>query len=205
MSTNRPSQWNAATGSRSHKWRRFQRYRHHTASWRCGAIRGSIIHPTWVTYNPTAGQCEQFLLALRNYPPSSAASYSHFLAPIDSNARMTNIGPLTTVFSAPESCTVAVGDCYGPSCFASYGYGCYGTRIEFDPACWPSGSALLPSSNTISKYFSPALDCPAGWATVTIGQDTDMFPGIASTQIGVLCCPLFVTSTSPCNHLNADH
>ncbi|KAJ3546376.1 hypothetical protein NM208_g2023 [Fusarium decemcellulare] len=88
---------------------------------------------------------------------------------------ITNLGPLTTTYTAPTSCATATNNIYfGPSLFPSVEW--------FRPTCVPGNySDCIPSGGAVDKlsreyintvdqryipYFSPGLACPDGWTTV---------------------------------------
>ena len=89
-----------------------------------------------------------------------------------------NIGPLTTTFTAPASCSTAyqtyIVSASDPSLFL------YGAQCDWLPPadCNPSGSAIRsivssaedgsPTAGNIIVYNSPGLVCPSGWATVGV-------------------------------------
>ena len=90
---------------------------------------------------------------------------------------LTNIGPLTTTFTAPLSCSstpfaIAIAPMAEPCLFG------WEARCQYLPPadCNPTGSAIQsivssaegsnPTAGFILVYHSPGLVCPAGWATV---------------------------------------
>ena len=86
-----------------------------------------------------------------------------------------NIGPLTTTFRAPASCTtnyIALGQASNPSEIEWF------VTCPFVPPadCNPTGSVIQsiytageghnPQAGNVIVYHSPGLICPAGWETV---------------------------------------
>ncbi|KAF4469141.1 hypothetical protein FALBO_3964 [Fusarium albosuccineum] len=88
---------------------------------------------------------------------------------------ITNLGPLTTTYTAPTPCATATNNIYfGPSPFPSIEW-VRPTCVRGNYSdCIPSGDALDKLSreyiNTVDQryipYFSPGLACPDGWTTV---------------------------------------
>ncbi|KAF2833256.1 hypothetical protein CC86DRAFT_7369 [Ophiobolus disseminans] len=131
---------------------------------------------------------------------------------------MTNLGPMTTAFSPPTSCSTAIlGYCARDACTAQLGNTCTTPSGEdgftnalqhtTDAACWPSGTQFLSQTYdssirgyATSLYFSPASNCPAGWSTVTVGDDTNIFPGISAGEAGVICCLSYVDDLYTTSH-----
>ncbi|KAH8898037.1 hypothetical protein GQ53DRAFT_712568 [Thozetella sp. PMI_491] len=91
----------------------------------------------------------------------------------------TNLGPLTTTFTPPPSCTVAVGAVEGGLLglgllgasvqnFAFLGQSCSAGKGIDATSCWPptSKGAKAPSTPLGGwGYYSPGLNCPVGYAT----------------------------------------
>ncbi|KAI8634263.1 hypothetical protein F5Y19DRAFT_412738 [Xylariaceae sp. FL1651] len=112
-----------------------------------------------------------------------------------------NLGPLTTAFAYPGSCTVAVQQCdtcdvfwQAQTCSNNAG----NTQgVQDDPQCWPSrenpsistGEALLGWG-----FYSPGSSCPTGYATscVATGTVNGGFPfqfPLLESETAVGCCP----------------
>jgi hypothetical protein len=95
---------------------------------------------------------------------------------------MSNIGPLTTTFTAPGSCSLISVDLNGSPTPTSTTYYNYVGLVWPSPLdCFPSG---YPNALTdrFSNYYSPGI-CPSGWTA----YPTSNFPDPAETT--ALCCP----------------
>ncbi|KAJ6013377.1 hypothetical protein N7540_007968 [Penicillium herquei] len=95
-----------------------------------------------------------------------------------SQMTFSNLGPLTTTFTAPSSCSTlgvtGVALLESPPAFF------WDIDCSIDPAnpvpswsCFPEGSAPSPTATVVNpqgsfemSYFSPGLYCPSGWKTV---------------------------------------
>lgn len=117
------------------------------------------------------------------------------------------LGPLTTTFTPPPACTVAVAAVTGkflglggkvaPSGWL--GQTCSKGGPVDDTSCWPptsSGAEARTKALDGWGYYSPGLDCPAGYATACSatgggGAKSDFAfqfaPGAKETAVG--CCP----------------
>ncbi|OAA57550.1 hypothetical protein SPI_07209 [Niveomyces insectorum RCEF 264] len=113
----------------------------------------------------------------------------------------TNLGPLTTPFTYPASCTVNVLQC--STCNVAWqGQVCSDNPnndqgVEDNPDCWPARSN--PDVTTAVAfggwgYYSPGLECPVGYATActatgsaTAGFVFEYVPLASETVVG--CCP----------------
>ncbi|KAH6855950.1 hypothetical protein B0I37DRAFT_65880 [Chaetomium sp. MPI-CAGE-AT-0009] len=78
------------------------------------------------------------------------------------------LGPLTTVFTPPAPCTIAIGLCQ--SCdVAWWGQTCAETGVEDNTDCWPTTTEGAPEPTKMPLYgwgfYSPGLECPAGYTT----------------------------------------
>jgi|SRR5688572_17703804 hypothetical protein len=89
---------------------------------------------------------------------------------------ITNVGPLTTTFTAPSSCSTAT-DFYVIAPKDDWSTAIYGRPDCERPTlgkCFASGeagdeiakSAYESLGQGFIPYFSPGLHCPAGWTTV---------------------------------------
>ncbi len=107
------------------------------------------------------------------------------------NFQITNLGPLTATFTAPASCyTGGTGAlAYASKALPEAVYWANVCTLPTADACVPSGSAIaqwqsshwLDVTQTLVPYYSPAVDCPAGWTTAGItARNTDGSPGTAS-------------------------
>ncbi|RGP73124.1 hypothetical protein FLONG3_6440 [Fusarium longipes] len=96
--------------------------------------------------------------------------------------QFTNLGPLTTTYEPPASCTTATTDHIYFANVSDFnrGYGVATCGAEKMSDCYPSGSAFdkVNSHNHKSggmgtlDYFSPGVVCPKGWTTAgTFAQD----------------------------------
>lgn len=106
-----------------------------------------------------------------------------------SDVVFTNLGPLTTVFTAPASCSTREPDLYLGWTEGDRIGGMRGRRfcddIEAPPLgdCWPSGSIVDAAHTSIINnggyvngrihYFSPASQCPSDYITVGIAAKDD--------------------------------
>ncbi|KAK3495819.1 p63 related protein [Neurospora crassa] len=117
------------------------------------------------------------------------------------------LGPLTTTFTPPPACTVAVAAVTGkflglggkvaPSGWL--GQTCSKGGPVDDTSCWPpisSGAEARTKALDGWGYYSPGLHCPAGYATACsatggAGAKSDFAfqfaPGAKETAVG--CCP----------------
>ena len=89
----------------------------------------------------------------------------------------TNLGPLTTTFTPPPACTVAVGAGRGAlfgligggdKDVAYLGQGCSQGKAFDATSCWPQtsqGAKEQPAPLHGWGFYSPGLDCPVGYAT----------------------------------------
>ncbi|KAL2131160.1 hypothetical protein VTI74DRAFT_5447 [Chaetomium olivicolor] len=106
------------------------------------------------------------------------------------NFVVSNLGPITTTFTAPASCTteqLVVGfsaspldDIWQTDC---------GPLAGSVGQCRPSGAGIdafysrnyLSASPGLLSYYSPGIVCPAGWTTAGVtSRNTDGSPGSAS-------------------------
>ncbi|KAI0134063.1 hypothetical protein BJ170DRAFT_183415 [Xylariales sp. AK1849] len=113
-------------------------------------------------------------------------------------ASSTLLGPLTTTWTPPASCTVAMAAC--STCTSGWlAQKCYSSNSVIDEAsCWPPRSAGV--ADKIAPLmawgvYSPGLECPSGYATAcsydgskNTGDFEFLFrPETTETAIG--CCP----------------
>jgi hypothetical protein len=95
---------------------------------------------------------------------------------------MSNIGPLTTTFTAPSDCDYISVELVGSPTPTSTTYYNYVGKVWPSPLrCFPSG---YPNaySDRFSNYYSPGI-CPSGWTE----YPTSDYPDPAETT--ALCCP----------------
>jgi hypothetical protein len=88
-----------------------------------------------------------------------------------------NLGPLTTTFTPPAACTVAVGAERGAvggllgggdKDVAWLGKACSRGKPVDDPSCWPETSKGAEAREAPLHgwgFYSPGLHCPVGYAT----------------------------------------
>ncbi|KAE9372012.1 hypothetical protein N431DRAFT_407864 [Stipitochalara longipes BDJ] len=124
------------------------------------------------------------------------------------NKQRVILGPLTSTWTAPSSCSIAVQDCQtctqawaAQTCFAStastvtssVNYG-----VEDNTDCWPPRSSF--ASTPVPPlagwgFYSPGLDCPYGMtpACSATGGGTSGWSvqyGLLAKETAVGCCPL---------------
>ncbi|KAK4125801.1 hypothetical protein N657DRAFT_642552 [Parathielavia appendiculata] len=108
----------------------------------------------------------------------------------------TILGPLTTVFTPPAPCTIAVGFC--STCDVAWlGQTCAPTTVQDDPSCWPTTTAGAPEPGRPLYgwgFYSPGLECPAGYTSAcsaiagkTSGWKVQYLMEPEETFVG--CCP----------------
>ncbi len=119
----------------------------------------------------------------------------------------TNLGPLTTAFSYPPSCTVNVQQCtscdlgwQGQTC-GSHGFNTQGVEDNID--CWPPRDNANISTGVAFNglgFYSPGISCPGGYQTAR--QATGSVSGGFTAQFSLLrsetavgCCPTFVPTS----------
>ncbi|KAK0657816.1 hypothetical protein B0T16DRAFT_316274 [Cercophora newfieldiana] len=118
-----------------------------------------------------------------------------------------NLGPLTTTFTPPPACTVAVGVVEGGllgiggsvESIAALGQVCAGGKGVDATSCWPPTSRGAPSKSAPLNgwgYYSPGIHCPVGYATAcsatggTAGASN--WPvqfRLSAGETAVGCCP----------------
>ncbi|KAB5549501.1 hypothetical protein GE09DRAFT_1174419 [Coniochaeta sp. 2T2.1] len=121
----------------------------------------------------------------------------------------TILGPLTTVFTPPPACTVAVGQVDGgllglgllgggpAGNFAFLGQTCNTGQPADATTCWPatsSGAPPAPSPLRGWGVYSPGIECPAGYATAcsATAGGTSGWPlqfQLTAGETAVGCCP----------------
>ncbi|KAK4173309.1 hypothetical protein QBC36DRAFT_381090 [Triangularia setosa] len=123
---------------------------------------------------------------------------------------LTNLGPLTTTFTPPPECTIAVGagrggflgDLFGDGddrSIAYLGQACYRNRAIDDGACWPTTTAGAESKEAPLNgwgFYSPGLHCPGGYATACAatggsggGSGWPVQFRLLAGETAVGCCP----------------
>ena len=126
------------------------------------------------------------------------------------------LGPLTTTFTVPESCTSLGAFGTGPSAQSFYlGVGCSNSSVTDATTCWPPPTTslkptVLNNDNKLNGLgaYSPGLYCPSGYVTACAQQKdaqgndkpptsttsySFQFP-ITSSETAIGCCPTYVCS-----------
>lgn len=104
---------------------------------------------------------------------------------------LTNLGPLTTTFTAPASCSTAYQTLLAPVDYPAFFIQWAADCNYLPPAdCHPYGDVFNsmgssarggnPTANNYIPYQSPGLFCPSNWATV--GAATKLNPSSSSTS-----------------------
>ncbi|KAK4223014.1 hypothetical protein QBC38DRAFT_400463 [Podospora fimiseda] len=113
------------------------------------------------------------------------------------NADRTILGPLTTVFEPPASCSVAhpwCSDCP----LAWVAQTCAGMTVQDNPSCWPETATWARSGGAFMfgwGFYSPGVVCPAGHTAAcqaTAGGKSDWKSfqyKMESEEVFVGCCP----------------
>ncbi|KAE9369984.1 hypothetical protein N431DRAFT_345662 [Stipitochalara longipes BDJ] len=124
-------------------------------------------------------------------------------ASIDPSSR-TILGPLTTTFTAPATCTAAQRACstcnYAWEAQTCYSGGAGGSEtygVKDATQCWPPTSAGLPEPTPPLwgwGFYSPGLICPTGYTSAcsaTAGSALTWTPewSLAAGETAVGCCP----------------
>ncbi|KAK4182863.1 hypothetical protein QBC35DRAFT_140095 [Podospora australis] len=125
------------------------------------------------------------------------------------NQAPTNLGPLTTTFTPPPGCTVAVGAGKGflggvfggakDQDVAWLGQACSRGKATDATSCWPATSKGAESREAPLHgwgYYSPGLHCPIGYATACSatggsggGSDWPVQFKLLAGETAVGCCP----------------
>lgn len=118
----------------------------------------------------------------------------------------TVLGPLTTVFTPPPSCSrVFFGSLtditYGPLSAGWQAQSCAGTagwprNFQLDASCWPPGMpafASVPWPNW--AVYSPGRLCPAGYTKAWMGTTGIGDLPVAAGETVIGCCPSGYTTT----------
>jgi hypothetical protein len=127
----------------------------------------------------------------------------------------TNLGPLTTTFTPPPECTVAVGaasnglaDFFGvggDKDIAFLGQGCSRGKAFDATTCWPETSKGVEEKEAPLSgwgFYSPGLHCPVGYATACSatggsggGSGWPVQFKLRDGETAVGCCPRLVCSS----------
>jgi len=133
----------------------------------------------------------------------------------------TNLGPLTTTFTPPAACTVAVGagrgglaglfGFGGDEDVAFLGQACSRGKAFDDTACWPETSKGAEKKEAPLSgwgFYSPGLHCPVGYATACSatggsggGSGWPVQFKLRDGETAVGCCPRLVFGFSQDEHL----
>ncbi|KAB8254205.1 hypothetical protein BDV32DRAFT_132787 [Aspergillus pseudonomiae] len=119
----------------------------------------------------------------------------------------TNLGPLTTTFTYPESCTVAVGACltctqgWQAQTCSNNAFNHQG--VQDDVECWPPrANPSLTTGVALNGwgFYSPGIHCPAGMVTAcsATGGSNDGFKfqySLNDGETAVGCCPRYACPT----------
>ena len=124
-----------------------------------------------------------------------------------------NLGPLTTAFTYPASCTnvnkvcVTCDNGYQAQTCSDNSFNAQGIQDNVD--CWPPRSepATISSGIAVAGYgfYSPGLSCPVGLSTACVatngvdGGFQFQFP-LTEGETGVGCCPRLVLSICSITH-----
>lgn len=114
----------------------------------------------------------------------------------------TNLGPLTTAFTYPASCTNNVIQC--SYCLVAWqAQTCSdnpnnAAGVQDNANCWPPRTTASTFSTGVALngwgVYSPGLSCPVGYNTAcsatgtTIGGFQFQFP-VSGGETGIGCCP----------------
>lgn len=146
-----------------------------------------------------------------SHPVNTCTSLQQFLRNVQgamsgspTNQERVILGPLTTTWTAPLSCSVAVQDCQtcsqawaGQTCFASLAVPSstkYGVQDNAD--CWPPRTfSSTPTPPLVGwGFYSPGLDCPYGMtsacsATGGGSSGWQVQFSLLGKETAVGCCP----------------
>lgn len=108
------------------------------------------------------------------------------------------LGPLTTVFTAPQECDFA--GMISSQTSAYRGQGCFVDHLVDVSTCWPQATAAAPLKNPPFNgwgFYSPGISCPAGYTSAcsaTKGSMTgwEMQFAMDERETAVGCCPTYV-------------
>lgn len=116
-----------------------------------------------------------------------------------------NLGPLTTSFTYPASCSIAVLEC--PTCSSAWqaqtcsNNGNNGQGIQDNSECWPKATAQDAFTGLAfngAGFYSPAISCPAGYSaacSATYGGSSgySFQFSLVEQETAIGCCPRFVS------------
>ncbi|KAJ5203885.1 uncharacterized protein N7498_004764 [Penicillium cinerascens] len=113
----------------------------------------------------------------------------------------TNFGALTTTWAPPSNCAVAKWVQHNThAAILHWGAGCESGTLGYASTCYPTGWSGSANNTALSyKGFSPGLDCPSGWGSVTSTSGGPQSQGwnpfkayitkLAHDEIATVCCP----------------
>ncbi|KAL2195186.1 hypothetical protein P885DRAFT_41437 [Corynascus similis CBS 632.67] len=108
----------------------------------------------------------------------------------------TLLGPLTTVWTMPDSCSVHVRLC--ESCHEGFrGQQCVSGEPQDHTTCWPPATRLSrpPTHPFVGwGFYSPGLECPSGYTTACTARyngrpDWEIEFSLIPGETAVGCCP----------------
>lgn len=108
------------------------------------------------------------------------------------------LGPLTTVFTAPQECDFA--GIISSQTSAYRGQACIADHLIDASTCWPQTTSAAPLKSPPLNgwgFYSPGISCPAGYTSAcsaTQGSSTGwemQFP-MDERETAVGCCPTYV-------------
>jgi hypothetical protein len=91
--------------------------------------------------------------------------------------KMTDLGPLTTIFNVPSTCTSVITSFSGALFIGHF--------VSVDLRCYPPGASSLTTQWFSSYYWSPGV-CPLSWTTACSYTEVQF----AAADTASLCCPL---------------
>ncbi|CZS85583.1 unnamed protein product [Fusarium graminearum] len=114
-------------------------------------------------------------------------------------ASRTNLGPLTTTFTYPASCTVVVQECdactngWQAQTCSDNSFNAQG--VQDDAECWPPRKGSQSTGVALNGwgFYSPGIECPAGYTTKCVSTDdvdggfTFQFPLAKKSFSGFQC------------------
>jgi hypothetical protein len=127
----------------------------------------------------------------------------------DVNEPGTLLGPLTTVWSQPLSCSIFYTALDEDDLYLWAGQRCASingdkkARIEDDPDCWPPRAKGVKDHKQPFNgwgFYSPGIKCPKGYRTACSAihgdqqWDIQYTPKSGETAVG--CCPEYVDSST---------
>lgn len=125
--------------------------------------------------------------------------------PLTDQQRVT-LGPLTSTWTAPASCSVTVQQCQtcgqawlGQTCFASTTASSTNYGVEDNSNCWPPRSSASAKTPPLGGwgFYSPGLACPTGMTSAcsaTGGGSSGWAVqfSLLDKETAVGCCPQYL-------------